>query len=147
MSRDQLKMAKREGNGQKGVPRSLNFFLFNSSFTILTTSPGSCLALCFISSQALGVERQSHVSCNPSSASALHHPAPPKHSVTGQLHILLSSRLVLRTSARNKTSVYPAGFESQKVPNLNLPKYFPPHKISVLLSGKQTLNTDLCTLV
>ena len=67
-----------------------------------------------------------------------HRPALPAHWVAAQLHILLSLRVVLRTSARSKASVYPPGFKSQKVLNLNLPEYSPAHKISVLLSWRQT---------
>ena len=65
-----LKTASRERKGQKRMTRSLNFFWFNIPFKTFTTMPGSYLALCFTSSQALCEERQSYLSSSPLCASA-----------------------------------------------------------------------------
>lgn len=136
VSRGELKMASREDKGQKGMTQSLHFFWRNISFITLITMPGSYLALHFTSSQVLCKQRWSHLSSSPFCASASHCTAHGfGHGPTSHL---ISLRVVLRTSARSKTSVYPLGFKSQKVPNLNLPVSSPRHKISVLLSWRQT---------
>lgn len=100
---------------------------------MLAISSGSYLALSFTSSQALCVEPPL---LQPIFCQCI---APP--CTTQAFGDSPTSRLTFlkRIFSRSKTTLYPAGFKSQKVPDLNLPKCFPPHKISVLLSGKQTV--------